>query len=291
MGVEVITQILLTPKILLEESRCSIMLHQTPIERNCDLLNFFTTMSQKVSYLKNRVESLSIPAAKKADIKTKIVLLQEQVRKAQKQIAEENKRKAVKLTTDRAELAASNGKAFCISRVDVGLDVVAVREAVMKVMEQKELSVMVFSTDEATNKAVVCAGVPEKGDKGKLDVSEWLSNALGPLKGRCGKGKNGLATGQETLVLLLDVGPSMHHVLREIEKVCSMLAEKKMIYSKYDEVGIVLFGAKDTDNELTKEVGGYKHVMVLKSIKVVDGDIVEALQQLPKGTTDGDCIR
>lgn len=65
--------------------------------------------------------------------------------------------------------------------------------------DKQGLSVMVFSTDESTNKAVVCAGVPEKGDKGKLDVSEWLTNALGPLKGRCGKGKGGLATGQVSI--------------------------------------------------------------------------------------------
>jgi hypothetical protein len=37
-------------------------------------------------------------------------------------------------------------------------------------------------------------------------------------------------------------------------------------------------------------VGGYKHVVVSKNSKVVDGDIVEALQQLPRGTADGDCI-
>ncbi|KAK7362565.1 hypothetical protein VNO77_04681 [Canavalia gladiata] len=155
-------------------------------------------LEEKVSSLKSNVETLSIPAVKKADIKTKIARLQDQVRKAQKQVAEENKRKAVIITAEEAELAASKGKAFCISRVSVGLDVAAVREAVTKVMDQKGLSVMVFSTDESTNKAVVCAGVPEKGDKGKLDVSDWLSNALGPLKGRCGKGKGGLATGQGT---------------------------------------------------------------------------------------------
>ncbi|XP_027355094.1 alanine--tRNA ligase isoform X1 [Abrus precatorius] len=155
-------------------------------------------LEEKVSSLKSNVETLSIPAAKKAEIKTKIARLQDQVRKAQKQVAEENKRKAVTITAEKAELAASNGKTFCISHVDVGLDVAAVREAVTKVMDQKGLSVMVFSTDGSTNKAVVCAGVPEKGDKGKLDVSEWLSNALGPLKGRCGKGKGGLATGQGT---------------------------------------------------------------------------------------------
>lgn len=56
---------------------------------------------------------------------------------------------------------------------------------------------MVFSTDETTNKAVVCAGVPEKSDKVKqLEVSEWLTTALQPLNGRCGKGKGGLASGQ-----------------------------------------------------------------------------------------------
>jgi hypothetical protein len=58
------------------------------------------------------------------------------------------------------------------------------------------LSVMVFSTDQSKNKAVVCAGVPEKGDKSEIDVSVWLSKALEPLKGRCGKGKGGVATGQ-----------------------------------------------------------------------------------------------
>lgn len=59
------------------------------------------------------------------------------------------------------------------------------------------ISAMVFSTDETTNKAVVCAGVLETGNSSKqLEVSEWLTAALGPIKGRCGKGKNGLATGQ-----------------------------------------------------------------------------------------------
>ncbi|KAI4356968.1 hypothetical protein L6164_000945 [Bauhinia variegata] len=158
-----------------------------------------TVLEERVAYLKNWVDAAPIPAAKKADIRTKIARLQDQVRKAQKLIAEENKRKAIKMTTEKAELAASDGKTFCISYVDVGIDVAAVREAVTKVMEQKGFAVMVFSTDKTTNKAVVCAGVPEKGNnKGKLDVSEWLSNAMGPLKGRCGKGKGGLATGQGT---------------------------------------------------------------------------------------------
>ncbi|KAF1896732.1 hypothetical protein Lal_00034432 [Lupinus albus] len=164
----------------------------------CRTSYWIGTSVVKVSYLNRTVETLSISAAKKTGIKDKIAKLQAKVRIAQKQLAEANKREAVRIAVEKAELAASKGLPFSISHVDVGLDVAAVREAVTKVMEQKGLSVMVFSTDESTNKAVVCAGVPEKGDGEKLDVSEWLSNALGPLKGKCGKGKGGLATGQGT---------------------------------------------------------------------------------------------
>ncbi|CAN6803257.1 unnamed protein product, partial [Brassica oleracea] len=158
-----------------------------------------SALEKKVAALKIRVDSAIMPAAKKADIRAKIALLQNEVRKAQKKIAEQNLKISVKVATEAAESAASDGKTFCIIQLDVGLDAAAVREAVSKVMEKKGMSIMVFSTDETTNKAVVCAGVPDKSDKFKqLDVTEWLTTALGPLKGRCGKGKSGLASGQGT---------------------------------------------------------------------------------------------
>ncbi|KAJ6679493.1 KU AUTOANTIGEN DNA HELICASE [Salix purpurea] len=99
-----------------------------------------------------------------------------------------------------------------------------------------------------------------------------------------------MARNKEGLVLLLDVGPTMHNVLPEIKKVCSMLIQKKLIYGKFDEVGVVVFGTQETDNELTKEVGGYEHVVVLRNIKVVDGDLVDAFQELPRGNFDGDYL-
>lgn len=36
---------------------------------------------------------------------------------------------------------------------------------------------------------------------------------------------------QEALVLVLDVGPTMHGILPEIGKVCSMLIEKKVYHA------------------------------------------------------------
>lgn len=61
------------------------------------------------------------------------------MRKAQKKIAEENIQKAVKFAVEMAEVASSDGKGFCISHVDVGLDA-----AVLKVLEHKVVSLFWF---------------------------------------------------------------------------------------------------------------------------------------------------
>ncbi|KAI3473849.1 hypothetical protein Pfo_028030 [Paulownia fortunei] len=94
-------------------------------------------LEQKVTYLNNRVEGASIPSAKKADLNAKISALQSQVIKAKKEISEENIQKAIKVATQMAEVAFSNGKDYCVSHVNVGSDTAAIREAVVKVMEQK----------------------------------------------------------------------------------------------------------------------------------------------------------
>ncbi|KAE8670097.1 Alanine--tRNA ligase [Hibiscus syriacus] len=136
-------------------------------------LYFFAPL-QKVASVKTSVDSASIPAAQKADIRAKIAQLQNQLKRAQKKIAEQNMQKAVATATELAEVAAKEGKTFYVTRIDIGLDAAALREAVSKVIQQKGMPVMIFSIDETTNKAVVYAG------------------------GRCGRGKGGLATGQGT---------------------------------------------------------------------------------------------
>lgn len=47
----------------------------------------------------------------------------------------------------------------------------------------------------------------------------------------------------------------------------------------------------ETNNDLKREVGGYDNIVVLQDIKVVDGDMIDTLQKLPRGTVNGDCIR
>ena len=55
-------------------------------------------------------------------------------------MGEENIQKAVKTAIDAAEAALSEGKPFCVTHVDVGLDATAVREAVVKAMNRFKVS-------------------------------------------------------------------------------------------------------------------------------------------------------
>ncbi|RZC72709.1 hypothetical protein C5167_048189 [Papaver somniferum] len=145
------------------------------------------TLEKKVAGLRNLLNAATIPAPKRAEFEDRVSKLEDQIRKAQKKIGKENMHKAVKVATEMAETAISDGKAFCTSLIDVVIDPAASREAVLKVMEKKGLPIMVFSKDAVTNKAL--AG---------LDVTQWLTTALGPIKGKGGKGKGGLAQGQCT---------------------------------------------------------------------------------------------
>lgn len=47
----------------------------------------------------------------------------------------------------------------------------------------------------------------------------------------------------------------------------------------------------DTDNDLANEIGGYQNLVVSQRLKVVNGDAVQSLENLPRGTTNGDCIQ
>ncbi|KFK23692.1 hypothetical protein AALP_AAs48168U000100, partial [Arabis alpina] len=147
-------------------------------------------LEEKVNSLERRCDEAVISPDIKAGIKRKLVGLQNEVRKAQKKRAQLNLKRAVELATEAAESATSEGKTFCVVKVDIGLDIVAVRAAVLQVMEKKGMSIMVLSADETTNKVDVCAGVPEKSDQfRKLDVIEWFNTAMAPINGK-GKGKD-----------------------------------------------------------------------------------------------------
>lgn len=73
------------------------------------------------------------------------------------------------------------------------MDANALREAAVEA-QKKGVAVALFSCDVAAGKSVVYIGVPE-AMKG-LDSKAWLTASLGPLGGKGGGGKGGLAQGQ-----------------------------------------------------------------------------------------------
>ncbi|KAL5231009.1 hypothetical protein ABZP36_029785 [Zizania latifolia] len=152
-------------------------------------------LEKKIASIKSALDTAAIPAARKADLKGRVSKLEDQLRKAKKKMGEENIQKAVQFAIDAAQTALSEGKRFCVAHVDVGLDTSAIREAVIKVKDQKDLPIMLFSTDEATNKAVIYAGVPPSAAN-SFKVLDWLTPSIAPLKGKGGGGKNGIAQGQ-----------------------------------------------------------------------------------------------
>ncbi|CAO2177209.1 unnamed protein product [Urochloa humidicola] len=152
-------------------------------------------LEKKIASIKSGLDAAAIPAARKADLRGKVSKLEDQLRKIKKKMSEQNIQKALKSAMDAAEAALSEKRPFCVTHVDVGLDTTAIREAVIKVMDQKGLPIMLFSSDEASNKAVIYAGVPPNTPSG-FKVLDWLTPSIAPLKGKGGGGKNGVAQGQ-----------------------------------------------------------------------------------------------
>ncbi|KAL8152233.1 hypothetical protein V2J09_009993 [Rumex salicifolius] len=150
-------------------------------------------LEKKVADLKSSFGSATIPLAMKNDIHRDIQALQKKVEEYKDKIKKENSEKVMKAVQKEAEAAISNGKAFCVSIVDVGMETEIVKKAVLKVVQEQEIPAMVFSKDESSKKVLVYAGVPGKGNTWKgLNVLDWLAIVKEPLKGYSGNTvKNG----------------------------------------------------------------------------------------------------
>ncbi|KAJ7541908.1 hypothetical protein O6H91_10G081700 [Diphasiastrum complanatum] len=98
-----------------------------------------------------------------------------------------------------------------------------------------------------------------------------------------------MARNKETVVLLVDVGPTMHHYLKYVANATSSLVHRKILLSKSDELGLVLFGANETDNELNREIGGYENI-VATPIMFVDEHLATILSKFPEGFAAGDFV-
>eukprot|EP01104_Vermistella_antarctica_P009440 TRINITY_DN242_c2_g1_i1.p1 TRINITY_DN242_c2_g1~~TRINITY_DN242_c2_g1_i1.p1 ORF type:complete len:766 (-),score=263.58 TRINITY_DN242_c2_g1_i1:75-2372(-) len=97
---------------------------------------------------------------------------------------------------------------------------------------------------------------------------------------------------KDAIVVVLDVGTTMSEggsdKLSNAIKSVQILLQQKMLFSKKDEVGIVLFGTKDTVNDLSEE--GYENITVLQGIQPPDIGSVRELEGVEPEGVAGDFV-
>ncbi|GJM84842.1 hypothetical protein PR202_ga00552 [Eleusine coracana subsp. coracana] len=144
-------------------------------------------LEKKIASIKSTLDAAAIPAATKADMRGKVSKLEDQLRKAKKKMGEQNIQKAVKTALDAAELLSQKRSHIVLPRS---------MWVLIPLLFAKQFSKSwTKSMDEASNKAVIYAGVPPNAPNG-FKVLDWLTPSIAPLKGRGGGGKNGIAQGQ-----------------------------------------------------------------------------------------------
>ncbi|XP_065844073.1 X-ray repair cross-complementing protein 5-like [Oscarella lobularis] len=101
----------------------------------------------------------------------------------------------------------------------------------------------------------------------------------------------------DAVVFLLDVGPSACSAppghatfLQTAVKVINMIVQHRMFAGSKDEIGLVLFGTRETDNPLA-ESGGYDHVTLAHKLAAPSLDFLKLIQnEITPGNEDGDFI-
>src|SRR4051812_9590278 len=100
-------------------------------------------------------------------------------------------------------------------------------------------------------------------------------------------------------MVIIDVGRSMGKVvggggitgLDHAKKALRLMIQQKLLFTKRDELGVVLVGTKKTENPLNDEVGeGYEHVTVLNTLKVPDLEMLESVDNIDCQDSEGDVI-
>eukprot|EP01137_Pigoraptor_chileana_P000123 Opistho-2@35758 len=101
----------------------------------------------------------------------------------------------------------------------------------------------------------------------------------------------------EALVVVVDVGPGMARagldggpsMLENTVKMVSQLVSKKMFQSPKDEIGLVLFGTKETNNNLADE-SSYRNVCVVHPVRTASTELLRSVTEIAPGPKSADFI-
>ncbi len=141
-----------------------------------------------------QIDEMTLPAARKAELRKELAGLAEKIKQAEKAKAGERAADAARLASVLAGSAESSLDPYFVSTIEVGSDRGALQAAMKTITDRvPRKAVMLMSPDEDAGKVAVMAMVP-KDQQGKLKAGDWVRETVGVMGGK-GGGKPDSAQG------------------------------------------------------------------------------------------------
>ena len=157
-------------------------------------------LGAELASITGEIDAMTLPAARKAELRAKAAELQERVKQAQKRAAAARAAEAAEVARRIGESAAASMQEVVVNTIEAGSDRGALQAALDAVMKASPRSaVMLLSPDEAEGKVSIIAGVPEGLVKRGLKAGDWVRAAAEVVGGK-GGGKPSTAQGGGTEV-------------------------------------------------------------------------------------------
>jgi len=147
-------------------------------------------LQAEVAEIGRELEQMTMPVARKDELRKKLAALQDRIKSGQKEAAAAMRSEATALARQIAESAATAGEEIIVSTIDLGSDRGALEQAIKTIRDKcPRAAVMLLSpdeTDSAAPKISVMAAVPEALVKQGLNAGEWLREVTTILGGKGG---------------------------------------------------------------------------------------------------------
>ena len=141
------------------------------------------------------IDQMTLPAAKKFELRAELAKLQERVKEANKHASAGRATEAANIARQIGQAAAASLEDFVINTIEVGDDRKALQAAVNTVLQLcPKKAVMLISPDVEGNKIAILAVVPEALIKRGLKAGDWVKAAAEACGGK-GGGKPDSAQG------------------------------------------------------------------------------------------------
>ncbi len=138
----------------------------------------------ELTRLRTEIDELTMPAARKHDLRQKLVALEDRVKAAKKKAAGEAAKAAQAKAQSVAADAKASGARTVVARIDTGGDRKALQAAAGTISQTCEgVGVLLFSMDEPS--VSVFASVPDEMAKA-LRAGDWIKAACEPMGGKGG---------------------------------------------------------------------------------------------------------